>query len=72
MPPQQQWNPQQPLFPQQQYQQPGPSPDDQKYQHYQNELATVWLFLIWPVGVYLMWKHASWSTATKKWIAMFA
>ena len=49
----------------QSYQQIDSSAEDQKYQHYQNERATLWLFLIWPVGVYLMWKHTSWSMTTK-------
>ena len=57
----------------QSYQQIDPSSEDQKYQHYQNERATLWLFLIWPIGVYLMWKHASWSKTTKIMIsALFA
>ncbi len=57
----------------QSYQQTGSSPESQKYQNYQNERATLWLFLIWPIGLYLMWKHASWSTATKIMIsALFA
>jgi len=57
----------------QSYQQIDPSPENQKYQHYQNERATLWLFLIWPIGMYLMWKHASWSTTTKIMIsALFA
>ena len=57
----------------QSYQQTDSSPEDEKYQHYQNERATLWLFLIWPIGMYLMWKRASWSTTTKIMIsALFA
>ena len=42
-----------------------PAPPDEIKQHLRNDMVTLWLFLIWPVGLYLMWKRATWSLTTK-------